>query len=438
MMDLIIPFLVIVFLILVNGLFVAAEFAIIGVRPSRIKQLSEEGNAVARSVHKILHQPGSADRYIATAQMGITLASLGLGMYAEPSIAHLIETPLQEWFGLQGAVVHSIAFVIALSIITYLHVVIGEMVPKSIALQNSEGAVLALNGPMSLAGKIFWIPVTFLNQVGLQLLKLIGIKPPSESSQSYTPEELEMIVSESQAGGMLNGHEEEMLNNIFDFGTTRVVDVMTPRLRIQALPLSASDEEVMEHLFTGQYNRIPVYEDRIDNIVGMLHLKDYIRQYLSGEPFNLRALIRQVPFVPDSLLVEKLLASFRKQHLHMAVVIDEHGGTRGIVTLEDLIEEVFGEVQDEFDLKEEAPLVNIAPGRLIARGDVLLEDIEDYVNLGERDHSINTIGGLVMTVLGRLARNGDELQAGDAFIRVEAVGGHTIQRVSITYSVEQG
>lgn len=433
MINLLIPFLVIAFLIFLNGLFVAAEFAIIGVRPSRIKQLAEEGNPVARRVHHILHLPGRADSYIATAQLGITLASLGLGMYAEPAIAHLIEPPLEAWFGLHGAVVHSISFVIALSLITYLHVVVGEMVPKSIALQNSEGTVLALNGPMTLAGRVFALPVRMLNWIGLMLMKLMGIRPPSESSQVYTPEELEMIVSESQAGGLLDEHEEEMLVNIFEFGERRVIDVMTPRLRIQALPLTAGQDEVEERVHTSAYNRIPIYEGSIDNVIGVLHLKDFIRQQVEGQPYNLRPLLRQAPFVPETLPVEKLLAAFRKQQMHMAVVLDEHGGTLGVVTLEDLIEEVFGEVRDEFDPEREDPLVEIGPGQLSASGDVILEDIEVYVSLGNHEHGVNTIGGLVMAELGRVAIPGDSLHVGDAAIRVEAVQGHSILRVVVEY-----
>ena len=434
-MDIFFSFAAIGALILVNGLFVAAEFAIIGVRPTRIKQLAEEGNGIARRVHQILHVPGRADRYIATAQMGITLASLGLGMYAEPAIAHLVEGPLEEYLGLHGAVVHTISFIFALAMVTYLHVVIGEMVPKSIALQNSEGAVLTLNGPMNVAGKLFSLPVRFLNWVGLMLLKLLGIHAPSDSARSYTPEELEMIVSESQAGGLLEMHEQELLTNIFDFSERRVVDVMTPRPRVQALPVTAGAQDVLDILPDTHYNRIPVYEGSIDNVIGVLHLKDFIRQQIDGRAFDLRGLMRRVPFVPETLEVEKLLASFRKQHLHMAIVIDEHGGTLGVVTLEDLIEEVFGEVHDEFDIKLEDPLCVLAPGELMVNGDVILEEVEEYVPLGEHDYNVHTIGGLVMAELGRLAQPGDELTVGEAFIRVEEVEGRTVRRVSIRYPV---
>jgi len=434
-MNLLFPLLAILFLILINGLFVAAEFAIIGVRPSRLEQLASEGNAAARRVHAVLSDRAHVDRYIATAQLGITLASLGLGMYAEPVIAQLIEGPLQSWFQVEEALVHTIGFILALSIITYMHVVVGEMVPKSLALQSSEQAVLALSGPMTLAGKLFHIPVRVLNWIGMFFLRLFRVPPPAHG-RGYTSEELEYIVSESHAGGMLDENEQEMAANVLDFGERLVAEVMTPRPRIKAIPVNSSEKEVLDLLDEPRYNRLPVYEDSIDNIIGMLHIKDFIRQQISGKPFDLRALLRQVPFVPETLLIDNLLGVFRRQHHHIAVVVDEHGGTLGVVTLEDLIEEVFGEVQDEFDPQEEKPLVEVAPGELLARGDLILDEIQEYVDLGEHGHEVYTIGGLVMAELGHVVTVGEEVQVGDARIRVEAVEGRSIQRVTVRFTPE--
>ena len=220
-MALLFSFFIIAILILINGLFVAAEFAIIGVRPTRIAQRAAQGGRAARWVQSILIDRDKTDRYIATAQLGITLASLGLGMYAEPAIAHLIEAPLHDWFGLEGGIVHTIAFILALAVITYLHVVVGEMVPKSLALQNAEGTVLALATPMSLVGKLFSIPVTFLNRIGLWTLKLLRIPPPGEGSRLYSLDEVELLVYESYAGGMLNEDEQELVTNILDLAEER-------------------------------------------------------------------------------------------------------------------------------------------------------------------------------------------------------------------------
>jgi CBS domain containing-hemolysin-like protein len=434
-MNLLFPLFVILFLVLLNGLFVAAEFAIIGVRPSRLEQLASQGNPAARRVHAVLRDRAHVDRYIATAQLGITLASLGLGMYAEPVIAHLIEGPLERWFHMEEALLHTIGFILALSIITYLHVVIGEMVPKSLALQSSEKTVLALSGPMSLMGKLFLVPVHALNWIGLQLLRLFRVPPPAHG-RGYTPDELELIVSESYAGGLLDENEQEMVASVFDFGERRVAEVMTPRPRMRAIPVTSSERDVLDLLEEPRYNRLPVYEGSIDNIIGVLHVKDFIRQQISGEPFDLRALLRQVPFVPETVLISNLLGIFRRQHHQIAVVVDEHGGTLGLVSLEDLIEEVFGEVQDEFDPQEEEALVEVAPGELSARGDLVLDEIQEYVDLGDHGHEVYTIGGLVMAELGHIATVREEVEVGDARIRVEAVEGRSIRRVTVRFTPE--
>ena len=432
-MSILLPFLIITLLILINGLFVAAEFAIIGVRPSRLEQLADEGNRTADWLRHVIGDPRQTDRYIATSQLGITLASLGLGMYAEPSIAHLIEEPLHNWFGLEGGIVHTIAFIVALTFITYLHVVIGEMVPKSISLHNAERAVLFLASPMRFAEKLFALPVTVLNNIGLLALRLMRIEMPGHESRLYGPDELELIVSESFAGGLLEDFEQEMVANIFDFTERRVVQVMTPRTSMTALPLSIAEDDLLKLVGESPNSRFPVYENSPENIVGAVHLKDVVRQQLDDQPYDLRALLRQVPFVPETLLVEDLLNSFKKLRLHMAIVIDEFGSVAGLVTLEDLIEEVFGEVHDEFDPDEDEPLVEVEPGHLEAHGTVALDDIEDYVELGDHGYDVETVGGLVMADLGRPPSEGDTINLNGVTLHVDAVDGLSIKRVTLRY-----
>ncbi|MGD8791422.1 MAG: hemolysin family protein [Anaerolineae bacterium] len=437
-MSILLPLLIILLLILVNGLFVAAEFAIIGVRPTRIEELAKGGNRAAGWVHRIVSDRQRIDRYIATAQLGITLASLGLGMYAEPAIAGIVEEPLHDWFGLEGAAIHTVSFVLALGLVTYLHVVVGEMVPKSLALQNAEGTVLRLNGPMRLAGKIFSVPVTVLNRIGLWTLKILRVPPPGHDSRLYSPEELEMVVSESYAGGLLEEREQELVANILDFSEERVVQVMTPRPLMTAIPATISEEALLALYDEIAYSRVPVYEQDIDDVIGVLHLKDLVRQQLSGEAFDLRPLLRQVPFVPETLPVKALLAAFKREHQQMAIVIDEHGGTLGTVTLEDLLEEVVGEVRDEFDLEEEAPLIEVEPGYLLAQGTVQIEEIEEYVALGRQKYDVHTVGGLILAELGRVPVQGDEVSLGPATFRVEELEGLTIRRVSVRFSPQSG
>ncbi len=437
MIHLLTPPLIILILVLINGLFVAAEFSIIGVRASRMEQLAKEGNRQAQRIRGIVSSRRKTDRYIATAQLGITLASLGLGMYGEPAIAHLLEEPMYAWFGLEGAIAHAISLVIALTLITYLHVVVGEMVPKSLALQSAERTVLWLAEPMALSGKLFSVPVRVLNWIGLLILKLLNVPSPGSKSRLYTPDELELIVSESYTGGVLAEHEREMVSHIFDFAERRAVQVMTPRMMMTAIPITLGEEELLKLMSSAPHSRLPVYEDNIENIVGMVHLKDIVRQQLAGERFDLRSLLRQVPYVPEAMPLEALLRIFRQLRLHMAIVIDEHGGTAGLVTLEDLIEEVFGEVRDEFDTEEEAPLILVEPGHLLVQGTMLVETInETYVNLGDPDHNVQTIGGLVLAKIDRLPVEGDEVRIGKAKLRVEAVEGLTIKQVSIRYPTQ--
>jgi CBS domain containing-hemolysin-like protein len=432
-MSIFISFIIIAILILINGLFVAAEFAIIGVRPTRIAQLAAAGNRAAGWVQGILDDRRKVDRYIATAQLGITLASLGLGMYAEPAIAHLIEGPLHDWFGLEGAIVHTISFILALALITYLHVVIGEMVPKSLALQNAEGTVLTLATPMSLTGKLFSIPVTLLNRIGLWTLKLLRIPPPGEDSRLYSTDELELLVSESYAEGLLEDHEQELVSNILDFAAERVEQVMMPRPMMVAIPVDIDEGELLALFSKTPYNRLPVYRDTIDDVIGVVHLKDLVRQQLSEQPFELRGMLRPVPFVPETLPVKTLLSEFQRQRQQIAIVIDEHGGTLGLVTMEDLLEEVVGEVRDEFDVEEEEPVTLVEPGHLIVQGTVQLEDVEAYVSIGQHEHDVQTVGGLVWAQLGRRPVVGDEVAVGRVTLRVEAMAGLTITHVSLFF-----
>lgn len=429
-MGILLPSAVIAVLILINGLFVAAEFSIIGVRKSRMERLAEEGNQTADWVRQVLDDSRRTDRWIATAQLGITLASLGLGMYGEPAITHLIEEPLHDLFGLTGAAVHTVSLVIALSIITYLHVVIGEMVPKSMALQKPAGTVLSLTRPMRVSGRIFSVPVTVLNQIGLLVLRVLHISPPAEGSRLYTAEDLEHIITESSAGGLVDDFEQELAVNIFDFSEQRVGHVMTHRTSITAIPVTASEPHILELVASTPVSRVPVYRDDIDDIVGVLHIKDFVRQQLSEAPYDLRALLREVSFVPETLAVGELLTTFRAQHQHMAIVMDEHGGTSGLATLEDLIEEVVGEVWDEFDTEEEPPITIVAPGHIVVQGTVPLEDINRYVVIGDHGHDVDTVGGLVMAELGRRPSKGDEIDLGMVRLRVEAVERLAITRVS--------
>jgi CBS domain containing-hemolysin-like protein len=426
---------IIFLLIAINGLYVAAEFAIIGVRPSRVEQLAQTGNKTAVGIRDTVKDAPRRDRYIATAQLGITLASLGLGMYGEPAIAHFLEPYLHDWFGLEGDIVHTITFIIALGIMTYFHVVVGEMIPKSLALQNAERVVLALALPMRISQWLFRYAITILNGIGLLVLRVLRVPPPLEGSRLHTSDELEMIISESYRGGLLEQDEQQLLANIFNFSERRVGQVMTPRPRMMAVPVDVSYDDLRELFLSSSYSRLPVYERTIDNIIGVIHLKDVVRHEVQGGgAFNLRARMRRVvPTVPETLSVETLLQLLKRQRVHLAIVIDEYGGTAGLVTLEDLVEEVVGEVRDEFDSDEVAPVTVVSEGVLNVSGDYLLDDLDDYIKLGEIEYDVETVGGLILAELDRPPQVGDTVTYHDVTFTVESVAGRAVERVKVEF-----
>jgi len=411
---LILPAIIIICLVLLNGFFVTAEFAIIGVRPTHLEEMATEGNRTAQKVHDVVSSRRRQDQYIATAQLGITVASLGLAMYGEPQIAHFVEPYIVRVMGVDpaAALVDSVGYAIALSLLTYLHIVAGEMVPKNLALSDSFRMAMKVERPMRVAQAILITPVHILNSIGNLLLRLFQIPPAEGHARVVSPEELELIVTESVEGGLLNEEEEEMIRNIFDFSDRVVGQVMTPRPQVQAIANDIPQKELLALVMESRHSRFPVYEGDLDHIVGILHLKDLVRRTIGKQNgFDLRLILREAPAVPEDYPIEKLLAAIKQQRLHMAVVLDEFGGMAGIVTLEDLVEEIVGEVRDEFDLEKE-PYVELAPGVVEVAGTYLVDDlIEDVLFLGEEEDlpDVETVGVLVVTWLGRPPQKGDEL-----------------------------
>jgi CBS domain containing-hemolysin-like protein len=430
-MEYLVPIAVIALLILFNGLFVAAEFAVVGASRTRIAQRAEQGSVVARRVLNILQNPDRQNRYLATAQVGITIASLGLGMYGEHAIAHWLVGPLESLGVFAVPVAHTISAVVAIGFLTYLHVVIGEMIPKSIALQSADNMVLQLERPMGLMDKIFRPIVVVLNGLGNTVVKLMGIRPASESARLMSPDELEMIVEESYQGGLIQADEHLFIENILDLSERTVGQVMSPRTRIIGIPVTATEKSVLKRACATRFTRLPIYEGGLDQIVGILHLKDLARQQMHpDEAFDLRRLARPAVFVPESLSLEDMLRRFRRENIQMAIVFDEYGGTAGLVTIEDLVEEVVGEILDEFD-QEIAPMKQIRPGVLRVRGDLLLDELNQHYDLHLSHPDADTVGGLLMTLLGRVLRAGDEVVHEGARFEVEAVKGLAVQTVIV-------
>jgi CBS domain containing-hemolysin-like protein len=252
----------------------------------------------------------------------------------------------------------------------------------------------------------------------------------------YSPDELELIVLESFDSGLLDERQQELVANILDFSEERVEEVMMPRTQMTAIPITIGEHELLELLPTTPFSRLPVYRTGIDDIIGIVHLKDLVRQQLAGEPYHLKGLLRQAIYVPANLPVKRLLSNFKRMHQHMAIVMDEHGGTLGLVTLEDLIEEVVGEVRDEFDLEED-PITILEAGHVVAPGNAQLDDLQELVPLPPHDYDVHTLGGYVMSALGRRAEVGDEIQAGKLTLRVEEIDGLIIKQVSIRTSAQK-
>lgn len=429
------PLAVVTFLILMNGLFVAAEFAIVGANRSRVEGMAEGGSRAARYVRRVLRNPANQDRYIAISQLGITLATIGLGMYGEPSIAGWLYGPLEDGLGIGTALAHTIGTVLAVVIMTYFHVVIGEMIPKALALQRPEATAVRVSPAMRLVGLFFRPAVLVLNGVSVALLKLLRIPTTGGEGRSYSPDELEQLVEESREGGELAESQQRLISNIFDFGERQVQQVMTPRTRVVGLPLDSGAGEIERAIRESKHTRLLVYDGDLDHVAGILHVKDFIQWQLRHDSedteLDLESLVRRAPRVPESAPSEDVLAAFKRLRGHLAVVMDEYGGTAGIVTLEDLIEEVVGEVRDEFDPGEEPELQTLDDGSLLAYGDVLLEQVNERHGTRLDSEEFDTLAGLMIEELARPPSQGDVVNVDGASLEAVQVEGLAISRVRV-------
>lgn len=420
-------------LIAVNGLYVAAEFALIGVRLTRIAQLAEDGNAAARALLPILRDPDRLDGYVAAAQIGITAASLVLGMYAEHQLADRF-VPLVSSVGwLTEAAAHGAAIALAVGLLTYLHVVVGEMVPKSVALRHPEATAFGVARLMSLSLILFGPLILLFRHLGNLVLRLLRIPAKLDDEHIHSAGELAMVIGESAEGGLIAHREQQILLNIFDFATREAHQVMTPRTRIVAVPSDIEESELAESLAHAPHTRLPVYGEDLDHIIGTLHLRDFIRWRLAPDgPFDLGQLVRPARIVPEHMPAKQLLETFIRERGHMAIVIDEYGGTAGLVTLEDVAEELVGELRDEFDV-ESSPVETIGPGLLEVQGELQLVDLADFVALPEEHPNVDTVGGLVVNLLGRPAVRGDQVRLGALTLTAWRVSGLAVKTVRVAF-----
>lgn len=430
MAEVLLPIVIISVLILLNGLFVAAEFAIVGARQSRVETLIAEGAPAAKAVGRVLESAANQDRYIAVAQVGITLATVGLGMYGEPAIAGWFYGPIERLLGVNNAAAHTIGTVVAVTIMTYFHVVVGEMIPKALALQTPEKTAVGVSYPMQIMGILFFPLVALLNAIAIGLMRLFRIPVTVGHARLHSLEELELLVDESAEGGVLGGGQQRLIGNIFDFGDRVTHQLMTPRPRLQGVPLRSSEKDLEQLIESSRFSRYPVYEGSLDRVVGVIHIKDLILQKVQGKKLDLKAILRRVPRVPEHMPAESLLATFKRLRVHMAIVMDEFGGTAGIATLEDVVEEVIGEVQNHSN--GGLPMVEVLDSKtLVARGDVLLEDLNDAYSLDLASEAAVTLAGFILERLGRAASTDDTVTLEHVKLIVEETERLAIRKVRI-------
>lgn len=423
--------LAVLFLVLANGFFVAAEFALVTVRKTRINQLINEGNQTAQIVARALKDP---EGFISATQLGITMASLALGWIGEPAVAHLLE-PALSWLpapAIQPAA-HTIAVIIAFTLITYLHVVLGELAPKSFAIQRSEQTALWVARPIEIFLIIFKPAIWFLNGAGTLLLRAVGLGTPSDHQLVHSEEELKMLVSASHEGGVLEAEESRMLQRIFHFADIPVRQVMIPRTEIVSVHVNITLDDLLRIIEKTGYTRLPVYEETTDRIIGIIHSKDLLSFYSGEAPaaFNLQQYVRPVSSVPEARPVDEVLATMRRNNMQMMIVLDEYGGTAGLVTLEDLVEEIVGDVEDEFDPAVQQTIVPQPDGTTLVDGLLPLETINEHFGLSLSNANYDTIGGVVFGILGRKPEVGDSVTLSGYTVRIEIMDNLRVARLRL-------
>lgn len=403
-----------------NAFFVAAEFSLVKVRKTRLAELAESGK---RKADVAIDVTNHLDTYLSACQLGITLASLGLGWLGESAIAGLIAPFFKNIVGWDGVLTHTVSLILAFLVITFMHIVLGELVPKSIAIRGAEKAALWTAGPLRVFYRIFFPVIHFFNWIANWILKLWGISPANEADLAYTEEELRMLVDASQRHGILGKLEGKLLDNVFEFTELVVSEVMVPRQDMVCLYIQDSLEEVLEIVKEAGHTRYPLCDDDKDNVIGLIHMRDLLGLPDNPQNIEIGDLKREILIVPEGMPISHLVQKMRNQRTHLAVVVDEFGGTAGMVTIEDLIEQLVGEIYDEFEGSVQAEIIESSEGEYIINGRVLLDDLAELLEIEIDDDTISTVGGLVFNHLGRKPLKGDAIEfEGYVFTVMEVVG----------------
>ena len=418
----------IVVIIAWNAFFVSAEFAFVAVRRTRIDELVEEGSLPAKRVRRLLDDPA---RFISAFQVAITLSSLALGAVGEPAVSRVFE----ELFGNVGMLgdgaVAVISVILAFAIISSLHVVLGEIVPKTLTLSRAESVALAVALPVNIFMWVFWPFIWVLRGMSEALIRLMGLESPSEMRLVHSEEELKLLISASHEEGVLEAEERQLLYKVFDFAETEARQVMVPRPDVVALQVDLTPDEAIAQTLNAPYTRYPVYRENLDDLVGVVHIRHLFGARLQqSDAATLEAFVRPVPIVPETKKLDELLADFRRTNTHMAIVVDEYGSTVGIATLEDVLEEIVGEINDEFDLPDRE-LIRLAPDRIRIEASFPIEDFNERFAGDLPDGDYTSVGGFLFGELGRPARPGDVISHQSFRFTVREVDGPRIRVVDV-------
>jgi CBS domain containing-hemolysin-like protein len=416
--------------VVVNGLFVTAEFALLTAPRVACESRAAQGDRLSRRVLRLLTTPTDQDRFIATAQLGITVASLGLGMFAEHEIALWLARHLDIPESWRFVTAHGLGSVAAITILTFIDIVLGEMVPKSLALQHADWLARAVYWPMRVAQLVLFPFVTMLTVIGRGVLRLFGVtRTANAHEQFHTPDELRLIIDESERGGALRSEAGHLLQEMFAFGDLTAAQVMVPRVRMAGLAVGASADAVREILTRHRHTRFPVYDGDLDHIVGLVHVKDLLKRVIANEGIT-AADARPISVVPSTKPLDDVLTTMQRAHAHMAVVIDEHGGTAGVVSIEDLIEEVVGDIDDDV---ARAQQITVQPdGSVRAAGTVRLDELGQALGITLEHEEVDSVSGLVLARLGRPPRVGDVAEYKRVRMTVTATAGRGVAEVLAT------
>ncbi|MEP6635538.1 MAG: hemolysin family protein [Acidobacteriota bacterium] len=418
---------VVLLLVAANGFFVSAEFALVGARRSRIEALAATGKSSAQRLLKLLD---NLNAYLSACQLGITLASLGLGWVGEPVIARMLEAPLA---GLSDAWRHGLAFGIAFSIITALHIVLGEQAPKLLGLARAEKVALATSLTLLAFYRVFQWPIRALDWASAHTVRLLGLQPSSEHASSYTEAELRQLIDLSREGGHLRAEERRLIHRVFEFSDTLVREAMVPRTAIAAIPSDCNLERITKVFDQNRYSRLPVYRGSIDDVIGFIHSKDVMPYILHPEKFRIEEVMQAPLYVVDTARLEDVLRQMQKAKAHFGFVVDEHGGLEGIITLEDLLEEIVGEISDEHDEEVNEQITPVNDREFLLDGGLAVRDLNRRLKLSvPESETYTTIGGFLMTAVGHVLKPGEKVEHNDLVFQVERVERRRVMRVRLT------